>query len=121
MESAAEGIEGRSCLLLRYASQNSLDESSQKQVQNNGSREKPPYRNALHTNKAFETMNIMRKCYFLLPTSFSSLTSGMPVVTSSSVNCTPPTVSVYVPLLTCTLVWTFWLQRRIILSFTLPR
>ncbi|XP_008468152.1 ring canal kelch homolog [Diaphorina citri] len=61
MESAAEGIEGRSCLLLRYASQNSLDESSQKQVQNNGTREKPPYRNVHHTSKAFETMNIMRK------------------------------------------------------------
>ncbi|KAJ1522109.1 hypothetical protein ONE63_002420 [Megalurothrips usitatus] len=49
-----------SCLLLRYASQNSLDESSQKHVPR-GTKEKPPYHNHHHTNRAFENMNGLRK------------------------------------------------------------
>ncbi|XP_066901681.1 kelch-like protein 3 isoform X4 [Halyomorpha halys] len=53
------------CLLLRYASQNSLDESSQKQVPRNSFREKPPYRNHSHTQRAFEVFNIMRKQHLL--------------------------------------------------------
>ncbi|XP_046990787.1 ring canal kelch homolog isoform X1 [Schistocerca americana] len=50
-----------SCLLLRYASQNSLDESSQKHIPYPGSKEKPPYRNHNHTQRAFDVMNVMRK------------------------------------------------------------
>lgn len=50
-----------SCLLLRYASQNSLDESSQKHLPRSGVKEKPPYHNHHHTNRAFEVMNVMRK------------------------------------------------------------
>ncbi|XP_033230526.1 ring canal kelch homolog [Belonocnema kinseyi] len=50
-----------SCLLLRYASQNSLDESSQKHVPRENGKDKPPYRNHHHTNRAFEVMNAMRK------------------------------------------------------------
>ncbi|XP_075230806.1 kelch protein isoform X2 [Lycorma delicatula] len=49
------------CLLLRYASQNSLDESSQKHIPRASSREKPPYRNHHHTHRAFDVMNAMRK------------------------------------------------------------
>lgn len=51
-----------SCLLLRYASQNSLDESSQKHVPRENGKDKPPYRNHHHTNRAFDVMNTMRKC-----------------------------------------------------------
>lgn len=50
-----------SCLLLRYASQNSLDESSQKQIPRSGAKEKTPYRNQVHTHRAFEVLNEMRK------------------------------------------------------------
>lgn len=50
-----------SCLLLRYASQNSLDESSQKHIPRPNGKEKPPYRNNHHTHRAFDTMNHMRK------------------------------------------------------------
>nr|CAD7445133.1 unnamed protein product [Timema bartmani] len=50
-----------SCLLLRYASQNSLDESSQKHIPRPGSKEKPPYRNHHHTHRAFDIINVMRK------------------------------------------------------------
>ena len=50
-----------SCLLLRYASQNSLDESSQKHVPRENGKDKPPYRNHHHTNRAFEVINAMRK------------------------------------------------------------
>ncbi|CAG2064435.1 unnamed protein product, partial [Timema podura] len=49
------------CLLLRYASQNSLDESSQKHIPRPGSKEKPPYRNHHHTHRAFDIINVMRK------------------------------------------------------------
>ncbi|XP_045476736.1 ring canal kelch homolog [Harmonia axyridis] len=47
-------------LLLRCASQNSLDESSQKHVSRIGTKTRPPYRNNYHTQKAFEVMNEMR-------------------------------------------------------------
>nr|CAH7714328.1 unnamed protein product [Callosobruchus chinensis] len=60
-----EGVMERqgSCLLLRCASQNSLDESSQKHISqlHSHSKEKPPYKNHLHTQKAFDIMNVMRK------------------------------------------------------------
>ncbi|XP_057671404.1 ring canal kelch homolog [Diorhabda carinulata] len=52
-----------SCLLLRSASQNSLDESSQKHISqiHPHTKERPPYRNHMHTQKAFDVMNLMRK------------------------------------------------------------
>ncbi|CAH0392031.1 unnamed protein product [Bemisia tabaci] len=56
-----DGERSSSPLLLRYASQNSLDESSQKQIPRNGSKDKPPYMSRDHTQKAFEVMNNMRK------------------------------------------------------------
>lgn len=48
-------------LLLRYASQNSLDESSQKQVPRSGRRERTPYRNSSHTVRAFEVLQSLRR------------------------------------------------------------
>ncbi|XP_046405767.1 ring canal kelch homolog [Ischnura elegans] len=50
-----------SYLLLRCASQNSLDESSQKHDNQVAGREKPPYRNHRHTHRAFDALNVMRK------------------------------------------------------------
>lgn len=62
MENTSDcGMDRGSCLLLRYASQNSLDESSQKHVLRPNSKEKPPYRNNNHAHKAFDVMNVMRK------------------------------------------------------------
>lgn len=49
-----------SCLLLRYASQNSLDESSQKHIPRPNGKEKPPYRNHHHCHRAFDIVNNMR-------------------------------------------------------------
>lgn len=48
-------------LLLRHASQNSLDESSQKHMPRPLGKEKPPYRNSHHTHRAFDVMSVMRK------------------------------------------------------------
>lgn len=51
-------------MLLRYASQNSLDESSQKQIPRNQIRERGAlgaYKNNEHTDRAFEAMNTMRR------------------------------------------------------------
>lgn len=48
-------------MLLRYASQNSLDESSQKHIPRENGKDKPPYRNHHHTNRAFDVINEMRK------------------------------------------------------------
>ncbi|XP_055386217.1 ring canal kelch protein-like isoform X5 [Condylostylus longicornis] len=58
----SSSLERGSCLL-RYASQNSLDESSQKHIQrpNGKDRSTGAYRNNQHTSKSFETMNEMRK------------------------------------------------------------
>lgn len=53
-------------LLLRYASQNSLDESSQKQVPRSGRRERTPYRNSSHTVRAFEVLHSLRRYVVLL-------------------------------------------------------
>ncbi|EDW39735.1 GL15763 [Drosophila persimilis] len=62
---AAEGsgLERGSCLL-RYASQNSLDESSQKHVQRPNGKERGTvgqYSNEQHTTRSFDAMNEMRK------------------------------------------------------------
>ncbi|XP_053674877.1 ring canal kelch homolog [Anopheles nili] len=62
--SAAEGtMERGSCILVRYASQNSLDESSQKQLPRANGKEKTTgaYRNNIHTQRSFEAMNMMRE------------------------------------------------------------
>uniref|UniRef100_A0A182K984 BTB domain-containing protein n=1 Tax=Anopheles christyi TaxID=43041 RepID=A0A182K984_9DIPT len=62
--SAAEGtMERGSCILVRYASQNSLDESSQKQLPRSNGKEKTTgaYRNNIHTQRSFEAMNMMRE------------------------------------------------------------
>ncbi|KAF4521719.1 hypothetical protein B566_EDAN012167, partial [Ephemera danica] len=65
--SAPESLENKqgSYLLLRYASQNSLDESSQKHLPRPSGKEKPPYRNSHHTHRAFDVMNSMRKQHLL--------------------------------------------------------
>ncbi|KAH8392454.1 hypothetical protein KR215_008912, partial [Drosophila sulfurigaster] len=62
---AAEGsgLERGSCLL-RYASQNSLDESSQKHIQRPNGKERGTvgqYNNEQHTSRSFDAMNEMRK------------------------------------------------------------
>lgn len=62
---AAEGsgLDRGSCLL-RYASQNSLDESSQKHVQRPNGKERGTvgqYSNEQHTARSFDAMNEMRK------------------------------------------------------------
>lgn len=48
---------------MRYASQNSLDESSQKHVQRSNGKDRTSgsYRNDQHTARSFEAMNEMRK------------------------------------------------------------
>lgn len=53
-------------LLLRYASQNSLDESSQKQVPRSGRRERTPYKSNSHTVRAFEVLQSLRRYIVLL-------------------------------------------------------
>lgn len=53
-------------LLLRYASQNSLDESSQKQIPRSGRRERTPYRNCSHTVRVFEVLQSLRKYVVLV-------------------------------------------------------
>ena len=52
-------------LLLRHASQNSLDESSQKESAQS-SPERPSYHNSDHFSKSFSKFNMMRK-YDVLP------------------------------------------------------
>ena len=47
-------------LLLRHASQSSLDESSQKFGQKLGEHKRPPYKNVSHPGKALDGMNSMR-------------------------------------------------------------
>lgn len=47
--------------LIRCASQNSLDESSQKQISKSKGKEKPPYKNSIHPQKALEGLNRLRK------------------------------------------------------------
>uniref|UniRef100_A0A1A9W0K6 BTB domain-containing protein n=1 Tax=Glossina brevipalpis TaxID=37001 RepID=A0A1A9W0K6_9MUSC len=61
--SAAEGSMERGSCLLRYASQNSLDESSQKHIQRPNSKDRTvgQYHNELHSARSFEAMNEMRK------------------------------------------------------------
>ncbi|XP_065332651.1 ring canal kelch homolog isoform X1 [Cloeon dipterum] len=64
--SGADSTLQGSCLLLRYASQNSLDESSQKPMPRGSiSKDKPPYRNMHHTQRAFDAMDKMRKDHLL--------------------------------------------------------
>ncbi|XP_067624737.1 ring canal kelch protein isoform X2 [Eurosta solidaginis] len=60
---AAEGSMDRGSCLLRYASQNSLDESSQKHIQRPNSKDRTvgQYHNEQHTARSFEAMNEMRK------------------------------------------------------------
>ncbi|XP_064120222.1 ring canal kelch homolog [Macrobrachium nipponense] len=48
-------------LLLRHASQNSLDESSQKHIPRSETKHKLPYRNPQHFPKAFDNLNLMRR------------------------------------------------------------
>ncbi|MCL4126264.1 UNVERIFIED_CONTAM: hypothetical protein GTU68_008791, partial [Idotea baltica] len=48
-------------LLLRHASQNSLDESSQKHLPRNETKHKLPYRNPQHFPKAFDNLCLMRR------------------------------------------------------------
>lgn len=52
-----------SCILVRYASQNSLDESSQKQLPRPNGKDKSvgAYRNNVHTQRSFDAMNNMRE------------------------------------------------------------
>ena len=48
-------------LLLRHASQSSLDESSQRQGQRETAPDRPPYRNSSHGARAFQQMFSMRR------------------------------------------------------------
>ncbi|XP_037084309.1 ring canal kelch homolog [Pollicipes pollicipes] len=48
-------------LLLRHASQSSLDESSQRQGQREAVPDRPPYRNGSHCSRAFQQMYSMRR------------------------------------------------------------
>ncbi|CAL4077643.1 unnamed protein product, partial [Meganyctiphanes norvegica] len=48
-------------LLLRHASQNSLDESSQKHLPRSETKHKLPYRNPQHFPRAFDNLNLMRR------------------------------------------------------------
>ncbi|XP_060833662.1 ring canal kelch homolog isoform X1 [Rhopalosiphum padi] len=79
---------GGTGLLLRYASQNSLDESSQKQVPRSGRRERTPYRNSSHTVRAFEVLQSLRRdevfCDIKLETDDSTIVFGHKVVLASA-------------------------------------
>ena len=57
---AVPRVGGGAGLLLRHASQSSLDESSQKFGHKLGEHKRPPYRNLGHPGKALEGMNSMR-------------------------------------------------------------
>ena len=57
---AVSRVGGGAGLLLRHASQSSLDESSQKFGHKLGEHKRPPYRNLAHPGKALEGMNSMR-------------------------------------------------------------
>lgn len=61
-------------LLLRHASQNSLDESSQRNQSNLPEEDdyKPPYKNTMHFEKAFGILDTLRK-YVELPVLNGSL------------------------------------------------
>ncbi|XP_063588131.1 ring canal kelch homolog [Penaeus indicus] len=63
MDSDAENLEKQfsSRLLLRHASQNSLDESSQKHIPRSETKHKLPYRNPQHFPRAFDNLNLMRR------------------------------------------------------------
>ncbi|KAJ8931829.1 hypothetical protein NQ314_015226 [Rhamnusium bicolor] len=93
MEQNQEGIMERqgSCLLLRCASQNSLDESSQKHISQNHphSKERPPYRNHLHTQKAFDVMNVMRKQRLLCDVTLVADTVEIPAHKMVLAACSP--------------------------------
>lgn len=54
-------ILSRKELLLRYANQNSLYESCQKQGPRSGIQERKPYRNSSHTVRAFEALQLLRE------------------------------------------------------------
>lgn len=55
-----------SCLLLRYASQNSLDESSQNKLPRSAKdKATGTYQNDEHTARCFKAMNDMRKYVFI--------------------------------------------------------
>ncbi|XP_049826565.1 ring canal kelch homolog isoform X2 [Aethina tumida] len=79
-----------SCLLLRCASQNSLDESSQKHIpQSHYQKERPPYRNHLHTQKAFDVMNSMRKQKLLCDVTLVANTVEIPAHKMVLASCSP--------------------------------
>ncbi|VVC24961.1 Hypothetical protein CINCED_3A021095 [Cinara cedri] len=75
-------------LLLRYASQNSLDESSQKQIPRSGRRERTPYRNCSHTVRVFEVLQSLRKdgvlCDIKLETDDGTVVYAHKVILSSA-------------------------------------
>ncbi|XP_018577320.1 ring canal kelch homolog [Anoplophora glabripennis] len=93
MDQVQEGVMERqgSCLLLRCASQNSLDESSQKHISQNHphSKERPPYRNHFHTQKAFDIMNVMRKQKLLCDVTLVADTVEIPAHKMVLAACSP--------------------------------
>ncbi|CAH0564270.1 unnamed protein product [Brassicogethes aeneus] len=80
-----------SCLLLRCASQNSLDESSQKHIpqSHHHNKERPPYKNHLHTQKAFEVMNVMRKQKLLCDVTLVADSVEIPAHKMVLASCSP--------------------------------
>nr|XP_023029645.1 ring canal kelch homolog [Leptinotarsa decemlineata] len=80
-----------SCLLLRSASQNSLDESSQKHISqiHPHTKERPPYKNHLHTQKAFDVMNVMRKQRLLCDVTLVADTVEIPAHKMVLAACSP--------------------------------
>ncbi|KAG5875409.1 hypothetical protein JTB14_030936 [Gonioctena quinquepunctata] len=80
-----------SCLLLRSASQNSLDESSRKHISqiHPHSKERPPYKNHFHTQKAFDVMNVMRKQKLLCDVTLVADTVEIPAHKMILAACSP--------------------------------
>ncbi|XP_066259853.1 ring canal kelch homolog [Euwallacea similis] len=93
----ADGLmerQGSTLMLTRCASQNSLDESSQKHVPQNcqrhlSYRERRPYKNPLHTQKAFEIMNCMRKQKLLCDVTLVANANDIPAHKMVLAACSP--------------------------------
>uniref|UniRef100_A0A1A9VXN3 BTB domain-containing protein n=1 Tax=Glossina austeni TaxID=7395 RepID=A0A1A9VXN3_GLOAU len=89
--SAAEGSMERGSCLLRYASQNSLDESSQKHIQRPNSKDRTvgQYHNELHSTRSFEAMNEMRKQNLLCDVTLVAEDMEIPAHKMVLASCSP--------------------------------
>jgi len=79
----------QSGLLLRHASQSSLDESSQKIGNKGGGSERPPYRNQAHPGRVVEGMNTMRMAGLLCDVTLVAENAEIPAHKMVLAACSP--------------------------------